>query len=125
MRGRLSICGRLLIGLFRLLRCYFVGQPILAAAGFQRALFAAHYVGFCRKRHPARDRLPTCRVRPASLSGTLRSFAAIAAGRRNRGIDFFGSQTIESLFPRVPPDALEPFRNRLRPNGMGADLFLF
>jgi hypothetical protein len=27
----------------------FVGQPILAAAGFQSALFASQYVGFCRQ----------------------------------------------------------------------------
>jgi hypothetical protein len=41
--GRLATCGRSSIGLF-------VGQPILAAAGFQPALFASRYVGFCRKR---------------------------------------------------------------------------
>jgi len=28
----------------------FVGQPILAAAGFQPALFVSRFVGFCRKR---------------------------------------------------------------------------
>jgi len=28
----------------------FVGQPILAAAGFQPALFVLRFVGFCRKR---------------------------------------------------------------------------
>jgi hypothetical protein len=27
-----------------------VGQPILAAAGFQPALFVSRFVGFCRKR---------------------------------------------------------------------------
>jgi hypothetical protein len=27
-----------------------VGQPILAAAGFQPALFASRYIDFCRKR---------------------------------------------------------------------------
>jgi hypothetical protein len=28
----------------------FVGQPILAAAGFQPALFVSRFAGFCRKR---------------------------------------------------------------------------
>jgi len=36
----------------------FVGQPILAAAGFQPALFVSRFVGFCRKRHSRRDRPP-------------------------------------------------------------------
>jgi hypothetical protein len=27
----------------------FAGQPILAAGGFQPALFASRYVGFCRQ----------------------------------------------------------------------------
>jgi hypothetical protein len=30
---------------------HFVGQPILAAAGFQPALFESRGEGFCRKKH--------------------------------------------------------------------------
>ena len=54
--GRLVTCGGLLIRLpenamsVRMRRCCFVGQPILAAAGFQPALFASRCEGFCRKR---------------------------------------------------------------------------
>jgi hypothetical protein len=36
----------------------FVGQPILAAAGFQPALFVSRFAGFCRKRRSRRDRRP-------------------------------------------------------------------
>jgi len=34
-----------------------VGQPILAAAGFQPALFASLQIGFRRKRRSRKDRL--------------------------------------------------------------------
>ena len=57
--GRLATCGRLLIGLQhghgnptdQWLSVRNVGQPILAAAGFQPALFACAPVGFRRQRH--------------------------------------------------------------------------
>jgi hypothetical protein len=41
-------------------RTRFVGRPILAAAGFQPALFASRYVGFRHKRRFRRDRLRSC-----------------------------------------------------------------
>src|SRR5580700_5055064 len=38
-----------------------VGQPILAAAGFQPALFASRFAGLCRKRR-SRQESPVARV---------------------------------------------------------------
>ena len=40
-RGALGVC--------------FVGRPILAAAGFQPALFVSRFVGFCRKRRSRQE----------------------------------------------------------------------
>jgi hypothetical protein len=36
--------------LWRIVNPPLVGQPIVAAAGFQPALFVSRFVGFCRKR---------------------------------------------------------------------------
>jgi hypothetical protein len=58
-------------------------------------------------------------------SETLRSFAAFAPDRRNLGINLLRSQTIKSLFVRVPLDALERFRSRRSRDSTDTDLFLF